>query len=62
MGHQFFYDFGKQFYEWHKDNKIQFEFKGHSRDVELEVERIAGLIDYVGKKKEALLKKSLGKL
>ncbi len=57
MNKKFFQVLGKQFYEWHRDNKIKFEFKGHSRDLELEVDRLTGLIDYVAKKKRSLLKK-----
>jgi len=55
MNNRFFHDLGKQFYEWHKNNKVWFEYGGHSKDLELEVERLAGLIDYVEKKKEDLL-------
>ncbi|MBF0479922.1 MAG: hypothetical protein HQL26_10610 [Candidatus Omnitrophica bacterium] len=57
MNNKFFNDLGKQFYGWYRDNKIRFEYGGKSKDLELEVERIAGLIDYVEKKKAALVGK-----
>jgi hypothetical protein len=58
MNDRFFHDLGKQFYEWHRSNRIRFEYGGPGKDPEPEVERIAGLIDYVEKKKDALLDKS----
>ncbi|MBF0503597.1 MAG: hypothetical protein HQL14_00705 [Candidatus Omnitrophica bacterium] len=45
---------GRQFYLWHRGNRIKFQYAGHSKDLELEVERVMGLIDYVEKKKTAL--------
>ena len=58
MNKRFYKSLGRQFYEWHRDNKIKFDYTGHSKDLELEVERLAGLIDYVQKKKISLLSKS----
>lgn len=51
-------ELGRQFHAWHKDNRIQFEYGGRGRGLELEIERIMGLIDYVAQKKETLLKNS----
>ncbi len=58
MDKRFFQDLGRQFYEWHRDGKVDFEYTGHSKDLELEVERLTGLVDYILKKKGALLRKS----
>lgn len=49
-----FQDIGRQFYAWHKDNKIRFEYKDTGKDAELELRRIVDLIDYMEKKKAAL--------
>ncbi|MBF0571445.1 MAG: hypothetical protein HQL12_06185 [Candidatus Omnitrophica bacterium] len=58
MDKRCFQALGRQFYEWHRDHRIVFTYGGHSKDLELEVERLTGLIDYVKQKKEDLLKKS----
>ncbi|MBF0123506.1 MAG: hypothetical protein HQL21_08925 [Candidatus Omnitrophica bacterium] len=58
MDKRFFRTLGKQFYDWYRDNKIRFEYAGHSKDLELEVERLTGLINYVEQKKKALIGKS----
>ena len=52
---QAYLEIGRQFYAWHKDSRVQFEYGNNSKDLELEVERIVGLIDYVLEKKEKLL-------
>ncbi|MBF0494117.1 MAG: hypothetical protein HQL28_03180 [Candidatus Omnitrophica bacterium] len=49
-------DLGKQFYEWQKSGACEFEYGGDSKDLNLEVERITKLIDYLEAKKEALSK------
>ncbi|MBF0486353.1 MAG: hypothetical protein HQL16_07570 [Candidatus Omnitrophica bacterium] len=58
MNKRYFQVLGRQFYQWYQDNKIRFEYGGHSKDLELEVERLTGLINYVEKKKKALSVKS----
>ena len=57
MSNRSFLELGRQFYAWHRDGRIRFEFGGHSKDLELEVERLSGLIDYVEKKRESLVKR-----
>ncbi|MBF0477926.1 MAG: hypothetical protein HQL26_00420 [Candidatus Omnitrophica bacterium] len=59
MNNKFFNDLGQQFYAWYRDHKIRFEYGGQSKDLELEVERITGLINYVEKKKASLLDKKI---
>ncbi|MEI6437169.1 MAG: hypothetical protein WCO69_00290 [Candidatus Omnitrophota bacterium] len=54
MSNRSFLELGRQFYEWHRDGRVRLEYGGHSKDLELEVERLAGLIDYVEKKREAI--------
>ncbi|MBF0511511.1 MAG: hypothetical protein HQL13_04190 [Candidatus Omnitrophica bacterium] len=45
---------GRQFYEWHREGKLIFQYGGQSKDLELEVDRLIGLIDYVEKKHQGL--------
>lgn len=49
-----FQETGRQFYAWHKAKKIRLEYKISGGDVELELKRMVGLIDYVENKKAAL--------
>ncbi|MBF0217833.1 MAG: hypothetical protein HQL30_12675 [Candidatus Omnitrophica bacterium] len=57
MGKHSFRNLGKQFYEWYRDGLVQFEYAGKSKDLVSEVERVTKLIDYVEKKKAALVDK-----
>ena len=52
-----FCDLGKHFYAWYKENLVQFEYSGNSVELESELERIVGLIDYTENKKNTLFKK-----
>lgn len=54
MGNRSFLELGRQFYAWYRDGRVRLDYGGHSKDLELEVERLAGLIDYVQKKRLAL--------
>lgn len=47
-------DLGRQFYQWHKDNLIRFECGSQSREIESELERIVGLIDYLLREKRGV--------
>ncbi|MBF0330872.1 MAG: hypothetical protein HQL17_02965 [Candidatus Omnitrophica bacterium] len=58
MNKSVFKALGQQFFKWHRTHHLKFEYAGHSKDLELEVKRLTGLIDYVEKKKAKLLRKS----
>ncbi|MBF0569709.1 MAG: hypothetical protein HQL18_02915 [Candidatus Omnitrophica bacterium] len=58
MDKRCFQTLGQRFYEWHRGGKIKFEYGGGSKDLELEVERLIGLINYVEDKKKTLASKS----
>jgi len=57
MSNRSFLELGRQFYQWLRDGKIRLEYGGNSKDLELEVERLAGLIDYVEKKRGTIIPK-----
>ena len=46
---------GQNFYEWHKDKKLNFVYGTDSQNLEMEIERISELIEYVKVKKESLI-------
>lgn len=57
MQNSAFGELGAQFYKWIKDNRIRFKYEGQAQEMELEIERIVGLIGYIEKEKMVALKR-----
>lgn len=58
MNKNVYQDLGKLFYAGYKENLVQFEYPGNSVELESELERIVGLINYIENKKKTLFDKS----
>lgn len=47
----FYRALGQRFYEWYKEGKVVFDYANRGEDLEIEIERISELIEYVESKK-----------
>jgi hypothetical protein len=49
-----FRNLGQTFYRWYKADKVKFVYGTEARGLDMEIQRIAELIEYVKKKKEVV--------
>ncbi|MBF0521933.1 MAG: hypothetical protein HQL24_02635 [Candidatus Omnitrophica bacterium] len=54
MENKIYLDLGKSFYDWHHSGKLKFFFEEDNKNLEMEIERVSELVEYVKEKREDL--------
>jgi len=52
---QFFRNLGRMFYDWYETDRVKFVYGTEGKSLDVEIEHISELIEYVKKKKESLV-------
>ncbi len=60
MKKRIFRDLGCSFYDWYKTNRVKFVYGTDGKDLDIKIEHISELINYVKKKKKSLMQGKTG--